>query len=152
MFTGGPCEEFVSKHLVVLDSGFFVALMVRKDRYHAVAAQLLNENTGRLLVTTLVLSETYSHLLHTFGEDAARDFRGLYSNLNVLQIELVDTRSLTKAEALLDRFRGVKLTMVDAVNLAVVQEKKVGTVWATDGHMGLSGALLPMLERESRAR
>jgi predicted nucleic acid-binding protein len=45
---------------------------------------------------------------------------------------------------MLDRFRGSKLTYVDAASLAWIEQRKIKTVWSTDHHLGLTGAeILP---------
>jgi hypothetical protein len=41
---------------------------------------------------------------------------------------------------MLDRFRGSKLTYVDASSLVHVVRKKTPRVWLTDHHLGLTGA------------
>jgi hypothetical protein len=44
----------------------------------------------------------------------------------------------------LDRFRGTKLTYVDAASLGWIEQRKIKTVWSTDHHLGLTGAeILP---------
>jgi predicted nucleic acid-binding protein len=47
---------------------------------------------------------------------------------------------------LLDRFRGSKLTYVDASSLALIERHKIACVWSTDYHLGLtSSEVLPRL-------
>jgi hypothetical protein len=40
----------------------------------------------------------------------------------------------------LDRFRGAKLTYVDASSLAFMADRDIIRAWATDHHLGLTGA------------
>ena len=45
---------------------------------------------------------------------------------------------------MLERFRGAKLTYVDAASLAWIEHRKITTVWSSDRHLGLTGAeILP---------
>ncbi len=41
---------------------------------------------------------------------------------------------------MLDRLRGARLTYVDASSLALMERHGIRTVWATDHHLGLTGA------------
>jgi hypothetical protein len=43
---------------------------------------------------------------------------------------------------MLDRFRGSKLTYVDAVSLALIEKHKVKQVWGTDRDLTFTGANL----------
>jgi hypothetical protein len=40
----------------------------------------------------------------------------------------------------LDRFRGAKLTYVDASSLTFMEQRAIKRAWATDHHLGLAGA------------
>jgi predicted nucleic acid-binding protein len=123
-----------------LDSGIFIALMSRKDRWHAQAVALFSGPTPRWATSVLVVSETYSWFLHRMGEEQARTFRQLLGNLKDLKIldaTVVHHLDVTKV---LERFRGTKLTYVDASSLVHLEQKKISTVWSTDHHLGLSGA------------
>jgi predicted nucleic acid-binding protein len=50
------------------------------------------------------------------------------------------------AAQLLRRFSDQDLTLTDAVGLHVMQERKVGSCWSTDFHLGLTGAKLVINE------
>ena len=41
---------------------------------------------------------------------------------------------------ILHRFRGAKLTYVDASSLAIIEKRKIATVWSTDHHLRLTCA------------
>jgi predicted nucleic acid-binding protein len=127
-----------------LDSGIFIAALVRRDRFHAQATELFGRG-GIVLVTSVhVVSETYSWFLHRHGEEAARNFRafvGLLKGLRLLGATMDDHH---RTWIMLDRFRGARLTYVDASSLAHMEERKIRSVWSTDHHLGLTGAeILP---------
>lgn len=88
----------------------------------------------------LVVSEAYSWFLHRMGEEQARSFRLLIQNLAGLRIFDVTAAHDREVGRLLDRFRGAKLTYVDASSLCFLEKHKVRHVWATDHHLGLTGA------------
>ena len=41
---------------------------------------------------------------------------------------------------MLDRMRGARLTYVDASSLVLLEQHAIKSVWATDYHLGLTGA------------
>lgn len=74
------------------------------------------------------------------GEEAARSFRTLIaslSNLRLFETTVADHNAVMQT---LDRFRGSKLTYVDASSLYFMERHKIARVWATDHHLGLTGA------------
>lgn len=123
-----------------LDSGIFIALMSRKDRWHDQACALFGGPTPRWSTSVLVIAETYSWFLHRMGEEQARTFRQLLGNLKGLQILEATVAHHAAVARVLERFRGTKLTYVDASSLVHLEQKKIAIVWSTDHHLGLSGA------------
>jgi predicted nucleic acid-binding protein len=125
---------------VFLDSGIFIALMSRKDRWHDQAAALFSGPTPRWTTSVLVIAETYSWFLHRMGEEQARMFRQLIANLEALRILDATVAHDADVAKVLDRLRGTKLTYVDASSLVHLEQKKIAVVWSTDHHLGLNGA------------
>ena len=123
-----------------LDSGIFIAALSRRDRLHAQAVELFGRAGTRWITSLLVISESYSWFLHRHGEEAARNFRAFVSVLTGLTILPVTIDDHEKTLRVLDRFRGAKLTYVDAASLCCIEQRKIKTVWSTDHHLGLTGA------------
>ena len=91
-----------------------------------------------------MIAEAYSWFLHRHGEEAARAFRGFISVLEGLTILTVTLDDHARTLRVLDRFRGTKLTYVDAASLGWIEQRRIKTVWSTDHHLGLTGAeILP---------
>jgi predicted nucleic acid-binding protein len=106
---------------VFLNTGIFIALMSQRDRWHTRAAVLFSGPRPKWITSILVVSETCSWFLHRMGEE--------------------------QVNRILDRFRGTKLTYVDASSLVYLEQKKISVVWATDHHSSLGGAeVLPRRE------
>jgi predicted nucleic acid-binding protein len=125
---------------VFLDSGIFIAALSRRDRLHAQAIELFGRSGTRWSTSLLVVSESYSWFLHRHGEEAARSLRAFISALTGLNILAVTLDDHARTLRLLDRFRGAKLTYVDAASLCWIERRKIETVWSTDHHLGLTGA------------
>ena len=96
------------------------------------------------MTSLLVVSETYSWFLHRHGEETARNLRAFIAALSELLILPVTLDDHTRTLRMLDRFRGTKLTYVDAASLGHIEGRKIKTVWSTDHHLSLTGAeILP---------
>ncbi|MEA3135060.1 MAG: hypothetical protein QOG17_2906 [Gammaproteobacteria bacterium] len=130
--------------VVFLDSGIFIAALSRRDRLHFQAVELFGRSGSRWITSLLVVSESYSWFLHRHGEEAARSFRAFVAALKGLSILSVTLDDHARTLRVLDRFRGAKLTYVDAASLGWIEQRKIKTVWSTDHHLGLTGAeILP---------
>ena len=123
-----------------LDSGIFIALMSRRDRWHEQAVALFGGPPPKWSTSILVVSETYTWFLHRMGEEQARAFRQLIDNLIGLRILAATQEHHVAVVRMLDKFRGTKLTYTDASSLVHLDQRKIKRVWSTDHHLGLSGA------------
>jgi predicted nucleic acid-binding protein len=129
---------------IFLDSGIFIAALSRRDRFHAQAVELFGRSGVHWITSLLVVSESYSWFLHRHGEEAARSFRGFVAALAGLKSLAVSLEDHQRTLRMLDRFRGSKLTYVDAASLGWIEKRKIASVWSTDHHLALTGAeILP---------
>lgn len=134
------------KPAVFLDSGIFIAFLNRRDRWHEAACALFGGKPPRWCTSWLVISESYSWVLHRMGEESARHFRFFVESLPQLTIFDATATLHRRTVKVLEQFRGTKLTYVDAASLSLLLAHKIPTVWSTDHHLGLTGAtLLPRI-------
>jgi len=127
-----------------LDSGIFVAFLNLRDQHHEQAVALFAGPVPFWHTSLLVVSETYSWFLHRMGEEAARDFLEFLQHLPGLHLHEARTELHEATLKILNRFRGSKLTYVDASSLSILEGRKIRKVWSTDHHLGLTGAeILP---------
>lgn len=128
-----------------LDTGIFIAFLDRSDRHHRGAVRLFADPPRRWASSLAVVSETYGWFLHRLGEEAARTFRlavGELAHLELLSIDQGHHRDVVRK---LERFRGHKLTYVDASSLVFLERLGIREVWGTDRDLGLEGArVLPI--------
>ncbi len=127
---------------VFLDSGIFIALMNRRDRWHPQAVALFDGTRVRWATFMLIVAETYSWCLHRMGEEPARTFRSILAAMSGLTIFDATFGHHQQVEHMLDRFRGAKLSYVDASSLCLIERKKIRCLWSTDHHLGITGALV----------
>jgi len=125
---------------VYLDSGAFVAFLLRSDRLHDEVVRLFSRPPCSWCTSALVVAETYSWFVHRLGEGPARTLRALLDSLSDLQVLEVESAHMAAVWAKLDDLRGLKLTFVDASSLVWLQEREIKTVWGTDHHLAVEGA------------
>jgi predicted nucleic acid-binding protein len=130
---------------VFLDTGIFIAFLDRSDRHHRAAARLFADPPRRWASSLAVVSETYGWFLHRLGEEAARTFRLALGELPRLELLSIDEAHHRDVVRKLERFRGHKLTYVDASSLVFLGRLGIREVWSTDRDLGLEGArVLPI--------
>jgi predicted nucleic acid-binding protein len=129
-----------SRRRVFLDTGIFVAFLDRSDRWHADARALFGGDRVAWTTSLFVVSEAHSWFLHRLGEEPARTFQELLRALEGLKLLEATRAHHERVLRTLDRFRGSKLTYVDASSLTFLEEQKIDTVWGTDRHLSLTGA------------
>jgi len=125
---------------VFLDSGIFIAFLDRSDHYHSAALRLFADPPRSWFTSLAVLSETYGWFLHRLGEEAARAFRLGIADLPRLELLAIDNAHHRAVGLMLDRFRGHKLTYVDASSLVFLEQRRIKEVWGTDQDLSLTGA------------
>lgn len=127
---------------VFIDSGAFVAALFRSDRHHEAFRALFLRPPRSCFTSMLVVSETYSWFLHKRDEGSARQFLGFVSAITGLAVLDVPGKLGKEIVRVLDRFRGSKLTYVDAASLVLVQKHKIREVWGVDNDLTFTGARL----------
>jgi predicted nucleic acid-binding protein len=131
---------------VFLDSGIFIAFINRRDQWHSEASLLFRQDSTHWSTSFLVVSETYSWFLHRMGEEIARNFHILLQNMTGLKLLEISHTHHDQVLSMLRRFRGSKLSYVDASSLCFIDTHKIHCVWSTDHHLGLTGAqVLPRI-------
>ena len=125
---------------VFCDSGIFIAFLDGSDRHHEVAANLFGDPPRRWFTSLAVVAETYGWFLHRLGEDSARTFRLALAELPRLRLLALGRDHHAAVERKLERFRGHKLTYVDASSLVFLERAKIREVWGTDFDLAVEGA------------
>ncbi len=127
---------------VFIDSGAFVAALFRSDRHHEAVRGLFARLPRKTFTSMLVLSETYSWFLHKLDEESARQFLAFVNALEGLTVLDAPASLRRDTQRALDRFRGSKLTYVDAVSLVLIEKHEIKQVWGTDRDLAFTGAVL----------
>ena len=135
----------VEKTDIFVDTSAFIAFLDRSDTHHARFRRLFSEPPG-IFTTTLVIAEGHAWFLRRYDRFRALQFLAMIEDLNPLKVTPVGSAEQAGATRLLRKFSDQDLTLTDAVGLHVMEERRVGTCWSTDFHLGLTGVKLVVNE------
>jgi predicted nucleic acid-binding protein len=131
---------------VLVDTSALIALSRPRDQHHVRASEIadsLLRSGGRLVGTTLVMSEFYSHLMYLRGPAAARAM--LTQMLDDPIYEWIDVGVEVIREAKvrwLARFADQDFSLVDAVSFEVMRRERLKRAFAFDEHFAVAGYAL----------
>ncbi len=127
---------------VFVDTGGWVALQLADDRWHAVAAKVLEQLVRLrvpLVTSNLVVGETYTLLRVARGEAPAWRFVDTLARSNLLTVEHLDEELESDAWALLRRYADQPFSFVDGASFALMKRLKLKQALAFDKHFAAAG-------------
>ena len=124
-----------------VDTSALIAFADRSDSYHPLFRRLFSTPPA-LLTTVLVLGEGHAWFLRRYDRTRALQFLAMIEAITPLTVAPVGPAEQSGATCLLRRYSDQDLTMVDAVGLHLMQERRVTNCWSTDFYLGLTGVPL----------
>ncbi len=121
-----------SEKFIIIDTGFFIALLSKTDKFHKRALACRSEIANRTWITTWpVLTET-SHLL-----DKKKFLAGLFGILSLVErggIKIFDISSehLPRIKCLLEKYSDLPMDLADASLVLLAEELDHGDILSTD--------------------
>ena len=126
--------------MIFVDSSFWVALAIEKDRQHAHARGLFSSIGDEPLVTTNhVRGETWTFLRRKVGHDAAVRFLSSLEASSRLEMVHVEPDLEQRAITWLRRHDDREYSFVDATSFAVMRSMKIREALAFDGDFAAAG-------------
>lgn len=123
---------------VLLDTGAAVALVNKRDQWHAEAKRrlrLLQKRKGRLLLTNFLVGEIYALLLSRLGGDIARQ----WLVTSDVAVERVTEEDEIRAKTILLRYTDKDFSYVDAISFAVMERLRLRAAFTFDRHFAQYG-------------
>jgi predicted nucleic acid-binding protein len=136
----------VRKTEVYVDTSALIAFGDRSDTHHELFRRLFAQPPP-LLTTALVVTEGHGWFLKRYDRTRALQFAAMIEEMPFLEVMAIAARELRAGTEILRRFTDQDLTLVDAVGLHVMAERRAATCWSTDFHLGLTGVPLVIHER-----
>lgn len=125
-----------------VDTGFWFALQVGDDRWHASASSTLQEvirRRLRLVTSSLVVGETYTVLRVRAGREPAIRFLDSLEASARVDIIAVDGQIDREAWKLIREYSDQSFSYVDATSFALMRRNKLRRALAFDKHFATAG-------------
>ena len=124
-----------------VDTSALISFLDKSDSFHFLFRRLFAD-PPKLVTTALVVAEGHAWFLRRFDQTRALQFLAFIEELKPLRVLPATPKSLSDSADIIRRFRDQDLTLVDALGLQVMSERRIATCWSTDFHLGLAGATL----------
>jgi len=108
--------------LIVADTGALVALIDADDRYHGYMRDLYERDPDRWVVPWAVLPEVDYLVASHVGDEAARVFMADVAE-GIYAIDWGIPADLARAQDVNQRYRALRLGLVDAVVIAIAERR-----------------------------
>lgn len=117
--------------MILVDTGFWLALANARDRHHEVALSALGSVKEPLLTTWPVLTETCHLLLHCLGVHSQERFVESGARGAFQLFELTATH-LPRVEELMRKYRDLPMDLADASLVVAAEALDSGRILSTD--------------------
>jgi predicted nucleic acid-binding protein len=117
--------------VILVDTGFWLALANRKDRYHARARSALAKHRGPFITTWPVMTETCHLLVARLGCNAELAFIRSAS-LGAFDIFRLEATHLPQIERLIEKYRDLPMDLADASLVILADEVGSERILSTD--------------------
>ena len=134
--------------MVFVDTGGWIAIAVKRDRYHKKAAicyRKLSRDKVRLVTSNSVLAETYTRIRYDDGHTKALQFNALIQEaikVGRLNLEWVTPAIHKEAWDIFERYADQDFSFVDCTSFAIVKRVGVKEAFGFDDHFKTMGLIL----------
>jgi uncharacterized protein len=117
--------------MIIVDTGFWLALADQRDRYHQCAKQALKRYDEPLITTWCVVTETCYLLLKRKGNHAQMKFiKSLDDGLfNIFNLEECHSDRIAK---LMDKYADLPMDLADASLVILAEHLNSGRIFSVD--------------------
>jgi len=116
--------------VIIADTGFWVALLFRRDGYHALAAEASARVKGELITTWPILTETSHLLARRVSVDAAPAL--LERAGRAFEVWELPPKSAPEAALLMRRYAALPMDLADASAVLLAEHLDDGRILSTD--------------------
>jgi predicted nucleic acid-binding protein len=117
--------------VIIVDTGFWLALANSKDRYHAAAVRALDRAREPLICTWPVMTETCHLLAARLSVDAELAFVRS-ATTGAFQIFDLEVRHLARIQVLMEKYRDLPMDLADGSLVVLAEELGSGRILSTD--------------------
>ncbi len=117
--------------MIIVDTGFWLALGNRSDKYHDVANLYLDKLNERLITTHPVITEACYLLLDRLGNYAQCKFVSNVAS-GAFDVFDLDRQHYGRIEELMQKYRDLPMDMADASLIVLAEHLGHGRILSTD--------------------
>lgn len=133
------------KQSIFLDTGYFIALIRKKDMWHTVAVEAAKIYLGPFVTTDLVLVELANSLTQLpFRKTVVTVIEKINADTYTTVIPF-SSDGMAKAFSLFKRYEDKAWGMVDCFSFVVMKEKRIKQALTFDDHFRQAGFNTPLL-------
>jgi predicted nucleic acid-binding protein len=116
---------------IIADSGYWIALLDRGDRYHSRAVEAARNLVEQLVVTWPVVTETTYVLGERLGSPAVQDMLRMGEH-GVYRIHPLGEHDLPRLRALMKKYADLPMDLADASLVLLAEQSGDGRILSTD--------------------
>jgi len=117
---------------LIIDTGFFIALFSRTDRYHRTALKLRPQIASRSWITTWPVLTESCHLLAKLDSRAPISLLALYKQ-GAFSVFEINKEHAPRIMALMTKYRDLPMDLADASLVILAEEIGNGDIVSSDG-------------------
>ena len=119
------------RNTIIADSGYWLALANRRDRFHQLALKKTEENLAKLITTWPVVTETCHLLLRRMGTKAQTLFMAGYAQ-GAFEIRTPDKYDILRIPDLMEKYANLPMDLADASLVLLADQLGHGRIFSTD--------------------
>jgi len=116
---------------LICDTGFWYALLNKRDKHHSVATRYMVSCRQELITTWPVITETSYMLLSRRGIQETKAFLEM-SSVGLFTIFQLDEVHLSRAAVLMEKYADLPMDLADASMVILAEELGHGRILSTD--------------------
>ncbi len=127
---------------IFVDTSAWIAIINPRDKYHLAAKAFYSDaltRKRRLLISNLIVSETYTNLLWKLGHHKATSFLNIIERSSSVQCIWSSRELEVQARDVLRRYDDQDFSYTDAVSFALMQQRELSEAFAFDHHFSVVG-------------
>ena len=117
--------------MIITDTGFWIALCNKSDKYHKIAVSCLEKLNEGLVCTWPVMTETFYILANKLSHNSAQDFFSLYKN-NFFSVFEINNSEKERISILLKKYEKLPMDLADASLVILAERLGHGRIFSTD--------------------
>lgn len=122
----------MTSQFVIIDSGFFIALHTKRDKYHKKAIQISEQIRNRKWITTWpVIVETCHFFIQKENIQAVMLLISLLEN-NLIELFQIEKRHLQFVKSAMLKYKELPMDLADASLVILASELNSGDIVSTD--------------------